>query len=169
MNEFLVLSLLFMLFSISVPICSFSILSFCFLHDLDVLTYICVLFDVPVCFCVNLICLGKMAAFVATLSIPSKRELPATQPNASPKTPALERAKKSVCSACHSLEAPLQVRASLRDQSQFFLSLMLFTSSLVHILYFFSCLQGTKMWQNSSDPAQMTFWIFFNKNNYYHL
>lgn len=156
-------------FSISIPIYSFPILFSCFLCDLDVLTYICALFDVPVSFCVNLMCLAKMAAFVAILSIPSKRDLPVSQPNASPKTPSLERATKSVRGACHSLEAPLQVRASWETKANFFLSLMLFAPSLVHILFFFSCLQGTKMWQNSSNPAQMTFCLFFNKNNYYHL
>lgn len=82
----------------------------------------------PVSFCVHLMCLAKMAAFVATLSVPSKRGLPANQPNASPKTPALERAKRSMCGACHSLEALLQVRGSLRGQSPFFLSLMLFAT-----------------------------------------
>ena len=120
MNKFVVLALLFMLFSISIPIYSFSILLLCFLCDVDVLTYICVFFDVPVSFCVNLMCLAKMAAFAATLSIPSKSKLPAGQPSVSPKTLALERAKNSVCGACHSLEAPLQVRAGLRDQSYFF-------------------------------------------------
>lgn len=109
-----------MLFSISIPICSSSILSFHLLSDLDVLTYICVLFDVPVSFCVNLMCLAKVAAFVATLSTPSKRELPASQTNARPKTPARERAKKSVCSACHSPEALLQARAISETKANFF-------------------------------------------------
>lgn len=114
-NEFLVNSLLFMLFSISIPICSFSTLLICFVCDLDVLTYICVLFDVSVSFSVNLMYLANMGAFVAASSIPSKMALSASQPNASPKTLALERAKKSMCGACHSLEAPLQVKASLKD------------------------------------------------------
>lgn len=114
-------------------ICSFSTLFFFFMCHLDVLIYISVLFDVSASFLCESVCLTKVAAFVATLSIPSKRELPASQPNTNTKT---EWAKKTRCGACHSLEALMQVRASLRVQSLIFLSLMLFAPYLVHILSF---------------------------------
>lgn len=127
-------------FSISIPICSFSIWFLLFLHYffsscviwMFLYTFVCFLMCLCL-FCVNLICLTKVAAFVAPLSIPSKRELPASQPNTNTKT---EWAKKTRCGACRSLEALMQVRASLRVQSLIFLSLMLFAPYLVHILSF---------------------------------
>lgn len=114
--------------------CSFSILLFFALCVIWMFLYTFVCFLMCLClFCVNLICLTKVAAFVAVLSMPSKRELPASQSNTNTKT---EWAKKTRYGACCSLGALIQVRVSLRVQSPIFLSLMLLAPYLAHISSF---------------------------------
>lgn len=81
------------LLSISIPICSFSMQFVLFPYYFFPLCVIWMFLHTFVCFlmclclsCVNLICLTKVAAFVAALSASSKRELLASQPNTSTKT-----------------------------------------------------------------------------------
>lgn len=118
-------------------------------------TFVCFLMCLCL-FCVNLICLTKVAAFVAFEHTIKKG---ATSKSA-------QHQYKDWMMWCllfsRNTDASKSQSQSLKPNFSVFDALCsLFGAHFV--------LQGTKMWHTSCNPAQMTSYFFFNKSNYYNL